>query len=400
MDVPSNLVALAERVQLAISHVSLFPAVRRLELQLSKDAPVGGDEPAERERVHFSHTPDFTYPAGEIRSLTFAKEGEDVSATLTTTLLGLLGTESTLPELLSEDVLLGDDQGALQAFFDVFQHRALSLLYRAWRRYSPVAAFAGDGDEGLSKCLQSLVGVNAFSPYASPRATTPLFALGLSDLSRCEPSYLDTAALESILARLFPELAARVVASDPRLVRAENEDVTCLGERHCTLGVDAAYGDEALDTDGIVRIAVGPVSRALYEELLPGGARYRVLQPLLEEWLAARAKAELEILLPNEEAPALRLGEAFGSALGVDSRIPTDGALVRVRVLLLADPSAVTPTYHEEEVPPPPIAIGDVRQEEPGAHSTAPAESAPLATVDAPFHMSELRIAKPEESNG
>ena len=250
--------------------------------------------------------------------------------------------------MVSEDVLLGDDEGALQVFFDVFQHRAISLLYRAWRRYSPVAAFDGSGDDGFSKCLLSLVGVDAFSAYGSPRATAPLFALGLSDLSRCEPSYLDTVAIEAILGRLFPELSARVVVREPWCVRADDADLTRLGEAHSTLGVDAAYGDEALDVDGIVRITVGPVSRGVYEELLPGGARYRVLQPLLDEWLASRAKAELEILLPSAEAPALRLGEEFGGALGVDSRQATDAAFVRVRVLLLADHRAATPTYHDD----------------------------------------------------
>jgi type VI secretion system protein ImpH len=347
-NLPPGLAGLAERVRFAASQVALFPLVRRLERQLSKNAPVGGDESAEREGIHFSHAPDFSHPGGDVAAVEFSGEGDSLGATLRTTLLGLLGTESTLPEAMSEDVLLGDDEGALQAFFDVFQHRAISLLYRAWRRYSPVAAFDGGGDDGFSKCLQSLVGVDAFSPYDSPRATAPLFALGLSDLSRCEPSYLDTVALEAILGRLFPELSARVVVREPQRTHAENEDLTRLGEAHSTLGVDAAYGDEALDTDGIVRIKVGPVSRAIYEELLPGAVRYRVLQPLLDEWLASRAKAELEVLLPSAEAPTVRLGEEFGSALGVDSRQASESSFVRVRILLLADHATVTPTYHDD----------------------------------------------------
>jgi type VI secretion system protein ImpH len=350
MKLPPSLSSLAERVRLAASHVTLFPLVRRLERQLSKGVPIGGDDLAERERIHFSHTPDFSYPAGELAELVFSGSGDALGATLRTTLFGLLGTESPLPELVSEDILLGDHEGALQAFFDVFQHRAIALLYRAWRRYSPVAAFDGGGDDGFSKCLQSLVGVDAFSPYDSPRATTPLFSLGLSDLSRCEPNYLDTPALEAILGRLFPELRARVVVREPRTVRADAADRTRLGVAHSRLGVDASYGDEALDTDGTVRIVVGPVSRAIYEELLPGAARYRVLQPLLDEWLASRAKAELEVLLSGAEAPRVRLGEAFGSKLGVDSRQAADDVpFVRVRMLLLADHGAVTPTYHDDD---------------------------------------------------
>ncbi len=346
---PARLSALAERVRAAASHEALFPVVRRLERWLSRDVVVGGDDPAESERIHFHHTPDFTQSGGDLAEIAFSPEGDGIAATLRTTLLGLLGSESPLPELVSEDVLLDDPHGALQAFFDVFQHRALALLYRAWRRYAPVAAFDGGGDDGLSNCLLSFVGVDAFSPYVSPRATASLFALGLSDLSRCEPSYLDAVALESILGRVFPDLAARVVKREARRVRASVDDRTRLGVAHSTLGEDAAYGDEALDVDGIVRIRVGPVPRALYEELLPGGARYRRLQPLVDEWLASRAKVELEILVAANDAPTLKLGDTFGGVLGVDSRQATGGrSVVRVRVFLQADYRAATPTYHDD----------------------------------------------------
>ncbi len=349
--VPAPLLALAARVQSAASSVALFPAVRSLERWLSRDAPIGGDAAAEKERVHFTHTPDFTHPGGDLAAITYAQEGGTLAATVRTTLLGLLGTESPLPERLSEDVLLADDEEALQPFFDVFQHRLLSLLYRSWRRYAPVAAFDGGGDEGLARCLQSLVGIDAFSRYRLPRATVPLFALGLSDLARCEPSFLDTAALEALLERVFPDLQARVIGREPRRVRASAEDLTRLGEAQTTLGLNAAYGQEALDTSGIVRILVGPVSRGLYEALLPGGSRYRALQPLVDEWLAARAQAELEVLISAADAPTLRLGDSFGGALGIDSRrARRDVSWVRMRVLLLADSAAAAPSYHDDLV--------------------------------------------------
>jgi type VI secretion system protein ImpH len=348
-DLHAALTAIAERVRSATSHVAVFPLVSRLERWVSPGVPIGGDEPAEREHLHFSHGPDFNHPAGEVIDVEVVGEPDGPSVTLKTTFLGLLGTESPLPELLSEDVLLADDDGAMQVFFDVFQHRLLSLFYRLWRRYSLVLAFDGDGVDGLSRCLQSFVGVDAFAPNQSAGAAPPLFALGLSDLSRCAPTFLDTAALEAILGRLFPELSARVVHAEPRPLRADPEDLTLLGEAHSTLGVDYAYGDEALDTDGVVRIVVGPVGRAVYEELLPGGARHRVLQPLLDEWLASRAKAELEILVPSGEAPSFTLGADFGGALGVDTRLAEeDTRLVRVRILLSDDPTAVRPSYHDD----------------------------------------------------
>ena len=95
-DLPAGLTDLAERVRLATSRVALFPLVRRLERELSRGLPVGGDEAAERERIHFSHEPDFSHPGGDVAKVEFLREGDGFGATLRTTLLGLLGTEFEL----------------------------------------------------------------------------------------------------------------------------------------------------------------------------------------------------------------------------------------------------------------------------------------------------------------
>jgi type VI secretion system protein ImpH len=342
------ILALRERVRAAVMHVGLFPLVRQLERALARDAPVGGDLPADREKIHFTHPPDFTFPAGDVVDLAFQTHGDRVAATLTTRFLGLLGTESPLAPAMSEEVLFEDEPEGLSAFFNVFQHRAVALLYRAWRRYSVAATFDGVGEDAFGPALLSLVGIDAFSSEAAPRATEPMFALGLSDFSRCEPTYLDLASLEQILGMAFPDLMPRVSQSAPRFVVARTDEVSRLGEWRSTLGVDAAYGAGALDADGLLRILVGPVDRETYEELMPGGARYRAMQPLVDEWLVARTVAELEVVLASEVAPRATLGEAFGGTLGVDARYSSrDEAHVRVRVLLLAEPTMATRTYVE-----------------------------------------------------
>ncbi|MGO8992075.1 MAG: type VI secretion system contractile sheath large subunit [Polyangiaceae bacterium] len=346
--VSTRLRRLQERVRNAVSHVALFPLVRRLERDLAGRAPIGADQGAEDERVHFSHPPTFSLPAGELLDVEYAQEGDGAAATVTTSLLGLLGAESPLPPATSEEVLFEDDD-ALAAFYDVFHHRALALLYRAWKRYAPSAALERSGADAFSRALLSLVGTDAFSPYQAATSVDPMFALGFSDFVRCEPSFLDESALETLLRRVFPELNPRVTTSEPRVVQAADEDRSCLGSQHTTLGEDASYGASALDVNGTVRIQVGPVDRQTYEALLPGGDRHRQIQPLVETWLASRAVAELDILVAAEDAPALCLGEAYGGTLGVDAqyRAP-DTRHVRARVPLPADPGGESADYVDE----------------------------------------------------
>ena len=344
--VPASLRGLQERVRKAVSHVSLLPLIQCLERELAPDAPIGSDAGADRERLHFTHPPAFAFPGGEVSDIAYATEDDGVTATLTTSLLGLLGSESPLPPAMSEEVLFDDEDGALQAFYDVFQHRALALLYRAWRRYALVVASDAAGEDAFPGALLSLMGVDHFSPYDVPAGVEPMFALGLSDFARCEPGYLDASGLEQILGRAFPELRPRVAMADARRVLAADEDRTCLGVRNSTMGEDATYGGSAVDPQGAVRIVVGPVDRATHDALMPGGRRYTALSAFVGHWLAGRASAELEVLVAGSEAPCLRLGDDYGATLGAEARYSGDDANeVRVRVPLVAAPDQATRSY-------------------------------------------------------
>jgi type VI secretion system protein ImpC len=356
MGISTRLARLQERVRTCVSQVALFPAIRLLEDELATRSPIGTHHAAADERVHFSHPPSFALPAGEVLDVVYRRASGVTSVTVKTALLGLVGAESPLPSSMSEEALFDEDD-ALAPLYDVLHHRALSLLYCAWKRYTPGASADASHADPYADALLSLVGQDVFSPYGdgsdadAPPATVtdPFVALGLSDFARCEPNFLDTSALEQLIDRIYPELHARVSRSEPRLVRAADEDRGCLGQQHSTLGVDAPYGASALDPSGVVRIEVGPVDGPTHETLRPGGARYRQLQPLIDEWLASRAVAELDILIQLEEAPALVLGEGYGGSLGGDAQYHrTDARHVRARVLLAPESEQAMTTYLDE----------------------------------------------------
>jgi type VI secretion system protein ImpH len=345
MSLPLPLASLRDRVRAAASHVDLFALVRVLEDALSEHTPIGGDARADEERVHFTHPPSLAFPAGDVVDVEFSGGARAPEVTVTTTFLGLLGTESPLRPEWSEDVLFEDEPFPLRAFYDVFQHRAVTLLHRASQRFSPLAIGAA-GRDGFARGLLGLVGVDAFAAKDSQAAVDPLQALGLSDLLRCDPNYLDVAALENILQRFFPELRPRVSPADPCFVAKAPEDASLLGVQKCVLGETFAYGAGALDVESTLRLTVGPVGRETYDALMPGGARYRSLRAMLDEWLAGRVIVELEVVVRREEAPALRLGEPFGGRLGVDTRYEAKEEFPRTRVLLLADEARAVRSYH------------------------------------------------------
>lgn len=346
--ISAPLARLRELTREAVSRLAFYPVVRLLEEELSGRAPIGGGASDEDERVHFVHPASFTLPAGDLVALDLTEQGGHAEATLSTSFLGLVGAQSPLPFGLSEAVIFEED-GAAAALYDVLHHRALSLLYLAWKRYTPSVAAASQQRDDYDDALLSLVGEDAFSPYTEVAEIDPMFTLGLSDFARCDPGFLDTGALEELLRRAYPELDVKVSPADPTLVRAADEDRSCLGVQRSTLGEDASYGSSALDPSGIIRLTLGPVDRAGYEALMPGGVRYRQMGPLLESWLSSRAVAELDVLVPAHLAPSFQLGDDYGSSLGGDAqyRAP-DTQMVHARVLLSNDPHQQAVTYLDD----------------------------------------------------
>ena len=118
---------------------SFFQAVRLLNRWFGardSDAP---SAPLTK-RVHFRNTLSLSFPASEIAEFKplAAETGPEIDhIEITPAFMSLLGSSGALPifytEMLAEREMYHRDTGA-RAFLDVFQHRAVSLFYEAWRK--------------------------------------------------------------------------------------------------------------------------------------------------------------------------------------------------------------------------------------------------------------------------
>ena len=110
-----------------------FQAVALLQRMLSDRRPVGHFFSPEDEAVRFHVNPRLAFPASEIQQLEL-HEGEP--ADMMVNFMGLTGPQGVLPYPYSELILerLRAKDRSLAAFLDIFNHRAISLFYRAWQR--------------------------------------------------------------------------------------------------------------------------------------------------------------------------------------------------------------------------------------------------------------------------
>lgn len=249
---------------------------------------------------------------------------------LTPAFMGLLGVNGALPtfytEMLAQREAASRDR-APRAFLDIFQHRAVTLFYQAWRKHRlplqferdrrrhflpEVLAIAGLGQSSLHGRLEPEAGGvadDALAHYAGLLQQRPTSA---ALIPRLLQRYFDVPVrLESFVGRWF-DLPAT--------------SQTTLGLGNGQLGHDAVIGQRVWQRDLRMRLVLGPMPRERFVRFLPGSPGERALR----SWLALLTGAVIEyevrlVLQACDVVPARLLPD---SSVGPGARLGWDAFLV------------------------------------------------------------------------
>ena len=283
-----------------------FQAIRLLERLAPDRAPVGQYAPPKSEVARFKVNQQLAFPASEIQRIEFKESGQ---AEVTVNFMGLTGPQGVLPlyytEFIRERFRQRDTSTA--GFFDVFNHRMISLFFQAWEKYRfPIAYERGDRDR-FSHILLDLVGMG--TPGLQRRLPIPddslIFYSGLLS-SRHRPA----CGLANLISDYFDvpcDIQQFVGAWYPL-----NEDSLCVFEQADDLseqlGVGAIVGDEVYDQQSAVRLIVGPLTLKQYRDFLPDGSAHTPLREMARFYAGPSMDFEVQLILAKEEVPASHTG--------------------------------------------------------------------------------------------
>lgn len=293
-----------------------FQAVSLLEQLRAERSPVGEFGDPGDEVVRFATPTSVAFPPTEIAAL---EDGSaDRPARMTVNFLGLTGPQGALPLdyslYMANRVRAGDR--AMKDFLGIFDHRVISLFYRAWAKSHAAVRFQGvpreepgeasdvpSEHDALTAQLLALFGLD--SPGLGHRLPIPdesliYYAGLLSAPSR------SAVALEQLVSDYFdvPCEVEQFVGAWYPLGRREQ---TALGDDEGFLGGGAVAGDEVWDQQGRVRVRIGPLPRRRYDEFLPGGPLHEALRALTRFFANDQFDFEIQLVLARDEAPACRL---------------------------------------------------------------------------------------------
>jgi len=289
---------------------SFFQAVRLLSRLRPTRAPVGGWADPANETARFAASTSLGFPASEIQTLTLPDETRGDAAgpaRMTVNFLGLTGPQGVLPHLYTEQAatLARAKDTALRDFLDLFNHRVLSLFYRAWKAHRPSVLQEERGEDRVHDHLLDLAGLG--TDGMRERLPVPDAALAFY------------AGLLALRARPADGLARLI--GDYFDVPAEVEQFVGEWRRvdhhgQCTMGADDAagrlgfgvLGDAAWDAQARVRLRLGPLSRAQYEAFLPGGAAHDALRALVRLYAADEVGVDAQLVLSRRDVMPCVLG--------------------------------------------------------------------------------------------
>ncbi|MDQ6829130.1 MAG: type VI secretion system baseplate subunit TssG, partial [Gemmatimonadota bacterium] len=284
-----------------------FQAVHLLEQLSPERAPVGGFGDPANETVRFAAAASIAFPPSEIAALT---QSPDEPARMTVNFMGLTGPQGVLPLVYStqliERVRARDD--TMRAFFDIFNHRLISLFYRAWVKHRELDAIDADRrDAPLTRHVLEATGLG--DPELRRRVGVPAevmaFYSGLFAL-RTRPA----AGLEQLLGDYFavPVTVEQFIGAWYPIER----DAQCaLGDERDSstqLGMGAVAGDEIWDQQGRIRIRIGPLARRQYDAFLPTGSALAELRALVRFYTSEDLDVDVQLVLARDEVPPCIIG--------------------------------------------------------------------------------------------
>lgn len=329
------------------SGFEFFQAMRLLMRLYPERVAVGGwDDPA-REVVRISVPPSLAFPPSEIAELRLplpptrpaetsssATSAVDDRTTLSDTssrdsngapngtpaqmsvrFFGLTGPQGVLPHVYTEhaSTRARAKDTAFRDFLDLFHHRILSLLYRAWERHrTTVAAERGDEDRMRSHLLDFAgVGTAGVQQRSDIPVDSVAYYAGLLAL-RTRPAV----GLAQIIGDYF-----RVKATVEQFV---GEWQPLRGGGQLNVGADdqdgllgmGVLGNAVFDPLSRVRVRIGPLTRVQFNAFLPGGKSHDSLCRLARFYADDQAGVEAQLVLAKEEVPAAALGVADAPDLG------------------------------------------------------------------------------------
>jgi type VI secretion system protein ImpH len=321
-----------------------FQVLRRLEA-LYRDRPerprFGAALRPREEPIRLAHEPSLAFAPAALAALRPGRAG--APPTLSVNFFGLLGPNGPLPLHLTEyarDRQRNAEDPTMARFLDLFHHRMLMFFYRAWAGGQPTV----NHDDPDTDRYQLYVGALAGLGLAALRGRDAFpDAAKLFYVGRLAAQTRNAEGLGAMIGEFFA-MPARIqpFLGDWQDLPVEHRWRLGGASGGGRLGISTTLGAHAWSCQQKFRVLLGPLNRAQFQRMLPGGPGLKKLRALVGNYVGDELRWDVRLTLEDRVEEPWRLGRSrltwtawLGRALGtrredliLDPQVETGAAAV------------------------------------------------------------------------
>ncbi len=333
--------------------LDFFAMARLLECSYDALPRLGTSQRPSDDPVRFAQEPSLAFPPVSVSKFV-AKSGVREGRVFVN-FLGMLGPNGPLPLHITDyarDRERNQQDPTLARFLDVFNHRMVSLFYRAWAVNQLPVSFDRTRKHARSGGLQvGRLSEPTLQPTSDPAADFTqtertaenggraawtdedryatyigaLFGMGiptfrsrdeLPDVAklhyagRLAPGVKNAEGLRAIIESFFG-VSARIEEFVGGWLDLPDRYWCRLGgsAQSCKLGVNTVVGARVWESQGRFRVVMGPMALADYERLLPGGESQKRLEAWVRNYVGHEFEFQVQLILREDAVPKVQLGK-------------------------------------------------------------------------------------------
>lgn len=284
----------------------VFQALRIIEASFPDHPRLGRSTRPSQDPVRLGQEAELAFPPSTIAG--FDRGAGGAPARLSNYFFGLFGPNGPLPLHLTEyarDRQRNEHDPTLVAFANIFHHRMMSFLYRAWSSAEPAPSFDRPDSDPMAEKVAATAGWMGKAMRARdamPDLAKLHFAGRLAHGPRNEEGLL---AIVSAFFRAPTKIESFVGS----WLELEESDRWRLGAPGSFLGGSTAIGSRVWSRQAKFRIHIGPLGLEEYNRLLPGGDSLRRLRAIVRNYLGDVLDWDVKLILGRRHAPKAVLGQ-------------------------------------------------------------------------------------------
>ncbi|MCC7599248.1 type VI secretion system baseplate subunit TssG [Janthinobacterium sp. FW305-129] len=296
-----------------------FQTVRLLERWLCRQGACA--DSALHDGLRFHQSVALAFPACEIEAVWH--DGEHGRLHLRPSFMGLLGVNGTLPlhyteRLIRQERAMGD--AGARAFLDALSQRAPVLFYQAWAGSRIECQADASGRPGFLSLQLALAGAWP-SRLASAGALPPEALAYYAAALRHRP--VSAELMADVLGDYFGvPLRIESFVSTWHVRPGDEHSLLNLG--NVSLGQGAMLGARCRRRDLRVRLYLGPLTRAQFDDFLPGNSGALALKSMLSLFGMPSMQYEIRLILRTADVHGSSLTDRMGqgaACLGQAARL-------------------------------------------------------------------------------